>query len=550
MSANTEHVDATAATVTPEDVAIEAAANESPSASAPSEATEPSQHSAAVDETAQPAATPEDQAVEPDQSEAGSDSVTSEDPAPAAAAAPEEVVAEPSAETPSDEQIPAAGDGEAAAAPVPTPASVARTKPTSADPAVLAASAAAIAAAAAFGRHDDDGNIFVTLPDGNEHYVGQWTTGDASEGMKFYAERYLDYVSDVDLAGRRLADGKMSPDDAERTVERIRAALLDPKIVGDLHALAERIRQLELFAQVRRETLAEEAAARKQQAIAAREEIAAEAEKLAHSTAWRKTSDRYRALVEEWKKIPRVDREVEQKLWERIKTARAEFDKARRLHNQEVEKAHAAARQRKEKLVEQAVALSTSTDFGPTAAAYRDLMDQWKAAGFAGKPTDDQLWEKFRAAQDVFFAARKAANSARSTEWAENTAKKQAIIAQAQELLPVTDLKQARRKFRELMGQYSSIGHVARADKPKLDAAMARVEEAIRKSEHDQWRRSDPEKSARAQAIVALYEQSVAKIRVQLEQSAAAGKDTSKLEAELAAQQELLDAARKHAYSS
>ncbi|HQZ85981.1 MAG TPA: DUF349 domain-containing protein, partial [Actinomycetota bacterium] len=114
-----------------------------------------------------------------------------------------------------------------------------------------------------FGRVDHDGNIFVTLPDGNEQFVGQWATGDPAEGLRLYARRYDDMVVDVDLAGHRLAERRMSPEEADRTVERVRAALLDPKCVGDLRALVDRVAQLELLIKIRREAMAEEKAAAK-----------------------------------------------------------------------------------------------------------------------------------------------------------------------------------------------------------------------------------------------------------------------------------------------
>lgn len=407
-------------------------------------------------------------------------------------------------------------------------------------------SAAALRAAESFGRVDDDGNVFVTLPTGDEHFVGQWTTGDPSEGLRLYAMRYADLVVDVDLAGRRLADGKLAPDDARKTVERVRAALLDPKVVGDLANLADRVHQLELLIEVRRETLVEEQEAARASALERRQAIVAEAEELASSTAWRRTGDRYRELVDEWKAVPRVDRGLEQELWERFAAARAGFDKARRAHHVEQEKAHLAARQAKEKLIAEAEELSTKTDWKATAEAYRNLMDRWKKAGFAGKPADDALWRQFRAAQDVFFNARKAALSERDAEFEANLTRKQAIVGRAEKLLPVRDPKAARRQYRALLAEFGSIGYVPKAAKPKLDLRLTKVDEAIRSAEQEQWRKSDPERTARAQAMIQLYEDSVAALEKKLAAAQSAGDETEHIEADLASQREMLAAARKY----
>ena len=398
-----------------------------------------------------------------------------------------------------------------------------------------------------FGRVDHDGNIFVTLPDGNEQFVGQWATGDPAEGLRLYARRYDDMVVDVDLAGHRLAERRMSPEEADRTVERVRAALLDPKCVGDLRALVERVAQLELLIKLRREAMAEEKSAAKAAAQTRRAEIVEEAQKLATSTAWRSTGDRYKALVDEWKEIPRFDRAGEQEQWQTLRTARAEFDKARRAHFGEQEKAQNAAKAAKQRLIEKAEELATSTDWVATAKDYRDLMAQWKQAGFAGKPADDKLWKKFRGAQDKFFEARKAALDSRDAGWKENLAKKRALVERAEKLLPVKDAKAARKELTAISAEFGGIGHVPRADKPKLDARLRKVDDAIRDREQDQWRRSDPERNARANQMVELYAKSVAAVEAELATARAAGRDTSALEADLAGKQELLAAARKYA---
>lgn len=437
------------------------------------------------------------------------------------------------------------GDTEQAPTTAPLPSQVAR--PKTADPTPVSMRSDGPSPSEKFGRIDADGNVFVLLPDGNESFVGQWAAGDPDEGLRMYARRFDDLVVDVDLAGRRMAEGRLSPDEAQRTVDRVREALLHPTFIGDLAGLADRVRQLEVLIGVRRETLAEAAAAAKATAAERRAAIVASAEQLATSTDWRRTQEKFRALVDEWKTLPRFDRDAEQEQWQRLSTARSAFDKARRTHFAAQEKQHAAAKAAKEKLIAEAEALSGSTDWNATSTAYRELMERWKKAGFAGKPEDDKLWKRFRAAQDVFFAARKAQFDARDNEQRVNLSAKRDIVTKAEALLPVTDAKKARRSFRALQGEFAAIGHVPRADKPKLDARMRKVDDAISASENDAWRKSDPERNARAQMMVTLYEKSVAESEAKLAAAQSAGADTAALEADLQAKRELLEAARRYA---
>src|SRR6185312_988313 len=107
----------------------------------------------------------------------------------------------------------------------------------------------------------------------------------------------------------------------------------------------------------------------------------------------------------------------------------------------------AAAKAAKEALIARAEELSSSTDWGHTAAEYRKLMDDWKASKRASRKDDDALWTRFRAAQDKFFAARQSANEAIDQEFSANLAVKEALVAEAQALLPVTDLAAAKKSL-------------------------------------------------------------------------------------------------------
>ena len=177
----------------------------------------------------------------------------------------------------------------------------------------------------------------------------------------------------------------------------------------------------------------------------------------------------------------------------------------------------------KERLVVEAEALAGSTEWGPTSGKYRELMRQWKAAGPAPKGVDDQLWKRFRGAQDQFFGARDAANAELDREFAANAEKKEALLVEAEALLPVTDLRAAKEAFRDLAERWDAAGKVPRDRMKDLEGRMRKVEQAIRGVEDDQWRRSNPEARARAADTVAQLESSIAELEAKRDKAAAAG---------------------------
>ena len=135
-----------------------------------------------------------------------------------------------------------------------------------------------------FGRVDDDGTVHVRLSDGSEHPVGQWAAGTPTEGLAFFVRKYDDLSVEVDLAARRLAEGKATPEQAAAVVKRARESLASPSMVGDLGSLTARVDALDAVVVEKRAAAAEARAAAKAAALAAREAIVAEAEALAEST--------------------------------------------------------------------------------------------------------------------------------------------------------------------------------------------------------------------------------------------------------------------------
>jgi hypothetical protein len=361
-----------------------------------------------------------------------------------------------------------------------------------------------------FGRIAADGTAYLTTGEG-EIVIGQWAAGTHSEGMAFFGRKYDDLFIELDLARTRLIDGRATPEQAKTALEHLRAAIAAPMFMGDLDALRAACDSLEGEIAAAHEA----SARRREEARAAarqeRETIVIEAEALAESTRWKATGDRFAELLESWKAAPRIDRGTEQALWKRFSAARATFDRARRAHFTERDAARKEVVAAKERIIAKARELSGSTDWAGTTREYRRLLDQWKAAGSAGRGPEDRLWEQFRAAQDVFFAARDASNAERDGVERENLRLKTELVAEAEALLPITDIGSAKKAMRSIADRWDAIGHVPRNDRDRVEGRLRRVEQAIRDREQDHWRRSNPETRARAHDTVGKFREALAK---------------------------------------
>jgi hypothetical protein len=404
-----------------------------------------------------------------------------------------------------------------------------------------------------WGRADEDGTVWVRTADG-ERKVGQYPGVTQDEALGYFVRKFDDLAAQVKLLEQRMKAGQVSPADAESTIKRLEPTITDANAVGDLASLLSRLAALAPLVDERRV----EAQKAKQEAraaiIAERETLVAEAEQLAGADPeripWKTSGDRLRVLFDEWRRLQRdsrLDKHTEDDLWKRFSHARTTFDRKRRHYFGALDEERNQAKAVKEDLVAQAEALSTSTDWSATAVTYRELMNRWKEAGRAAKRDDDALWTRFRAAQDAFFAARQAVNSQVDAEFADNLTQKEALLTEAEAILPVTDLGAAKAALRDLQTRWDAVGKVPRTEMTRIEARLRKVEQTVRDYEQDRWKRSNPEARARASDLVAQLEKTIAGLETDLAKAEAAGnarriKDT---EQSLAARREWLEQAQK-----
>ena len=532
----------------PADTDAEPPAPAEPAAPAEPETTEPAQ------KAEQPAASqPAEQPEPADEAESG----TAESPAAGTASAEPEAEAEPSAPT-----EPADTDAEspAPAEPAATAESEATEQPTAPAPAKAPAPAESAIdpeeamAAAKWGRVDGEGRVYVQ-DGGTEREVGQFPDVPIAEAMAFYVRRFLDLKATVDLFAMRLP--QLSIREIDSTVKSLGESLAAPAAVGDLDGLRARFEALRTVAAERRAAINAERAAAKEQALKDRTAIVERAEAIAAQdpdrTQWKSSGAELRELLEQWKgaqrRGPRLDRPTEDGLWKRFSHARTTFDRHRRQFFSELDAKQAQVKAAKEALIKRAQEMSSSTDWAGTSAKYRALMEEWKKAGRASRKEDDALWARFRAAQQVFFDARRAKDEAVDAEFAENLKVKEALLAKAEALLPVKNVKAAKRALRPIQDAWEEAGRVPRNAVRRLEGRMRAVEDAIREAENAEWRRTDPETKARAEGLAGQLEDSIAELESDLAAARAAGdaKKIAEAEAALTARRAWLEQVRRSA---
>jgi Domain of Unknown Function (DUF349) len=381
-----------------------------------------------------------------------------------------------------------------------------------------------------WGRIDGDGTVYVRTASG-ERAIGSWRAGSPAEGLAHFVRRFDDLVAEVVLLEQRLTVASADVEAVAASARRLADGLATATVIGDLEHLATRVTALVAAADEARARQAAAKAERTARAVAARRALVEEAERLAASSEWKSAGDRLRVLGDEFRAVAGAERRSDGELWKRLTVAREEFNRRRGAHFAALDTQRAGSAARKEAICAEAESLVSSTDWGATAARYRTLMTDWKAAGRAQRDVDDALWARFRGAQDAFFARRNALTAERDAAERTNQLEREKLLGEA-EAIDTRDPDRAAARLREIQERWDAVGRVPRDAAPGLERRLAAVGDRVRDAARDRWRRVDPE----ASPLVTRLRESVAKLEKRVEKARAAGTPDAEAEATLATQ--------------
>ncbi|WP_062357439.1 DUF349 domain-containing protein [Herbidospora yilanensis] len=396
-----------------------------------------------------------------------------------------------------------------------------------------------------WGRVDDDGTVYVRTAEG-ERAVGSWQAGEPEEALAYFHRKFDELAGQVQLLEQRVKGTDLPPAQAEAGILKLREAITGANAVGDLDSLNNRLQALSEMVGKRREEVKAAREVARGQAKEIKERIVGEAERIAEdATHWKSGGERLRQLVEEWKAAERIDRATEAALWKRLSTARTAFAKRRKAYFSSLDEQRDQVRSAKERIVSEAEELSSSTDWNATAAAYRELMRRWKAAGRASREAEDELWNRFKGAQDQFFQARSTVFAERDASFAANADAKELLLVEAEKILPVTDVRTARGQLRALVERWEAVGPVPREQRDRLEGGLRKIDDAVRKAEEAEWKRSNPEARARAQDTVNQLRRSIEQLETRLAKAQPGSKQAKEAEEGIAARRSWLEEAER-----
>ena len=183
---------------------------------------------------------------------------------------------------------------------------------------------------------------------------------------------------------------------------------------------------------------------------------------------WNSLSEKITELQAQWKTIGFAPQKMNVKIFERFRTACDNFFSQKAAYFQGVRQSLNENYEAKMALVEKAESLKDSTAWKETTDILVDLQKKWKEIGTVPKKYSDQIWQRFNAACDAFFEAKKEANADTRSEQQENLQKKRSIIERLVAIEPGNMESELRDKLRAAQQEWNEIGHVPFKEKDKL----------------------------------------------------------------------------------
>lgn len=172
-------------------------------------------------------------------------------------------------------------------------------------------------------------------------------------------------------------------------------------------------------------------------------------------------------LHEEWKELGPVAKEYRESIWERFKNATSVVNKRHQSFFENLKQDQKQNLIKKTALCEQAESIAAShcedsNGWNKLSKQMEDLQTEWKKIGFAAKKDNQKIYDRFRAACDKFYNAKREYYLNFKSSMRENLAHKEELCEKAEALSSSEDWKGTTEKLIELQKEWKEIGPVAR----------------------------------------------------------------------------------------
>ena len=200
------------------------------------------------------------------------------------------------------------------------------------------------------------------------------------------------------------------------------------------------------------------------------------AKEVKSSGEWNQLSTEIEEIQKKWRTIGFATKKENQKIYDRFRAACDSFFARKRDYYSQFKDTMNENMDKKIALIEKAEALKDSKEWKKTTEALIALQKEWKEIGAVPRKKSEQLWKRFRAACDEFFAERDK-NAKPENDYYGNLKAKKAIIDEINAYEP-KDAEADQTAAREFMERWRAIGFVPYKEKENIQKAYSEAVQA------------------------------------------------------------------------
>ncbi len=210
--------------------------------------------------------------------------------------------------------------------------------------------------------------------------------------------------------------------------------------------------------------------------LAAKQALCEQVEEIAEkeinsSSEWNDLSRKIEEIQAEWRKIGFATRKENQKIYDRFRAACDKFFGRKRDYYNQFKDSMNSNLDKKMSIIEKAEALKSSTEWKKATDQFIELQKEWKEIGAVPRKKSEQIWKRFRAACDEFFAERDK-HAKPENDFYGNLKAKKRIIEEIQAYVPSDDETANADALRDFNARWQEIGHVPFKEKDAVNDAF------------------------------------------------------------------------------
>lgn len=170
-------------------------------------------------------------------------------------------------------------------------------------------------------------------------------------------------------------------------------------------------------------------------------------------------------LHQQYREAGPVAKDLREEIWARFKAASTIINKRHQQHFEDLRSREEDNLKRKTELCERVEGIAKeenkgASDWEKQTKEIIAIQAEWKTIGFAPQKMNVKIFERFRAACDDFFGRKTQYFKEMKERFADNAARKQALVEQAQALQDSTEWKSTSDKLIALQKEWKTIGMV------------------------------------------------------------------------------------------